>query len=147
MADGKSAITEVMAFAEIAFVGNTIPHSWYQHVRKSNGKVDAHALLLLGDVCYWYRPTVVYDEETNQVLKVERKFHADYLQRSYKQIQKKYGLTKNQARRALETLEALNLVRREFRTMYVKGVKLANVMYLIPNVEKITEITSIENNQ
>ena len=147
MADGKYATTEVLAFADMPFVGNIIPHSWYQHVRKFNGKVDAHALLLLGDVCYWYRPTVEYDDETNQVVKVERKFHAEHLQRSYKQIQEKYGFTKNQARRALETLEALNLVHREFHTIYAKGVKLANVMYLIPNVERIAKITTVENSR
>lgn len=120
--------------------GNIIDHSWYQIFKKS-GKIQTNAIILLSDIVYWYRPTAIRDLDTGEV-SYKKKFHADILQRSYPQIEEMLGLTKDQARLALEFLESFGIIEREFRIILINGVKVPNIMFLKFFPEKLKEIMS-----
>src|SRR3990167_7742017 len=83
---------------KLSISGNVIPPSWYQSIKTDTGKTALLAINVLADVIYWYRPTILRDEETNEVIGKQRKFKADKLQRSYKQIADFFGVTKDSAR-------------------------------------------------
>jgi len=142
VSDGR-AIELIKQVGEIALVGNIIPHSWYTHLRKDSGKPYLAAIVILSDIAYWYRPRLIRDEVTGQVLRVEKRFKADKLQRSYQQIADLFGLTKRQVREAVRFLEAQGVVTREFRTVRTKGgMVLSNVLFLEPVVDRLREITT-----
>lgn len=121
----------VDAVGKLNITGNIIPEAWYSTVKNSKGKTSPLAILILADIVYWYRPTEIRDESTQEV-KFTKKFHdRDYLQRSYNQITEKFGISSKQARDALIVLEQLNVIKRHFRTITTKsGLKLSNVMFL-----------------
>ena len=76
------------------------------------------------------------------VIVLKKKFHADLLQMSYAQIEKKLFLSKAQSRRALEKLESLGLIERCLRTVVTEsGNKLGNVMYIKLFTQRLLEIT------
>jgi len=115
--------------------GNIIDCSWYQIIRwkitekNPKGKPHLEAINLLADIFYWYKPKKNRNLDNANVV-LEKKFHDDILQRSYGQIEEMMGLTKDEARSALETLEKLSLIKREFRTITVRDMKIANVMFI-----------------
>lgn len=85
--------------------GNIIPVTWYKTIRKSTGKPNLNAIIILADIVYWYRPTEVRDEMTGELVGLKKKFHADLLQRSYQQIADQFGITKRDATNAVVELE------------------------------------------
>lgn len=90
---------------------------------------------------HWYRPTEVRDEQTGEIVGMRKKFRADMLQRSYKQLEKSLGVAKSQAKAALQRLEDLGLVKRCFRTVDTGGITLANVMFIDLDPERLWEVT------
>ncbi len=97
---------------DVRVTGNIIPTSWYEHIRLSNDKPDTNAILLLAEIFYWFRP---FREDGE----LKQKFAGDKLHLSYKQIEDKFGFTRNQARAALKRLTSLGLItveERGFRT-------------------------------
>lgn len=135
----------VIAVGRMAFEGHIIPHTWYEHVTYETGggqeKVDLQAIVILSDIVYWYRPRAVLDEETGTLLRWERRFHGDKLQRNYQQISERFGLSKTQAARAVKRLRDLGLVTMEFRTVETAKGPLPNVLFLEPVPERLAEIT------
>lgn len=125
----------------IAIEGNIIPHEWYNHLRNEKGRVQMNAITILADLIYWYRPVPIYDIKTGLISGYGRKFKEDLLQRSYRDLEKKFGLSENQIRTALIFLEEKGLAFREFRNINVRGHILNNVMYLGINPKRILEIT------
>lgn len=133
--------------SSFAIEGNIIDASWYQIIRWKQteknplGKPHLEAINLLADIFYWYRPKIVRSLDNSDVI-LEKKFHGDILQRNYGQIEEMLGLTKDEARTALETLEKLEIVKREFRTINNRDMKIANVMFIrfFPeNLKKLME--------
>ena len=53
---------------------------------------QTNALLILADLVYWYRPAPIYDIKTGQLNGYGKKFKEDLLQRSYKNLEEKFGL-------------------------------------------------------
>ena len=135
----------VEAMGSIKFDGNIIPNEWYNHLKNINGKVQTNALLILADLVYWYRPVPIYDIKTGQLNRYGKKFKEDLLQRSYKNLEEKFGLSKNQIRDALIFLEEKNLVFREFRDIKIGNHIINTVMYLGIKPEKILEISGSNN--
>ena len=133
----------VEAMEQIALEGNVIPMSWFKTIKKApNGRVNLLAVNLLGDIVYWYRPTVLRDEDTNEVVSKSKRFKADKLQRSYSQIMEMFGVKdKDTVKDAVDLLVELGLITREFRTIEVGKVKMNNVMFLEPVPAKIREIS------
>ncbi|MGI6579111.1 MAG: DUF6017 domain-containing protein [Saccharofermentanales bacterium] len=127
--------------AKIEFSGNVIPHTWFKTLMKENSKPNLNAMILLSDIVYWYRPTEIMDEKTNSFIGYAKKFKGDILQRSYQQIQDKFGLSKNQARDAIVFLEEKGVIKRIFRTITVEELKLGNVMFIDLDFERLMEIT------
>lgn len=126
----------VDAVGRINFAGNIVPMNWLKTIVKENGKPDLVAILLLSDIVYWYRPTEVRDELSGATIRKQKKFAADCLQRSYGQIESLMGLTKEQSKAAIQRLENVGVIRREFRTINTNTARLNNVMFihLFPDV-------------
>lgn len=127
----------------INFTGNIIPQNWYKTITNEKGKPDLTAIVILADVLYWYRPSVIRSEETGEEIGLKKKFSDDdYLQRSYSQIERQFGLSKRSARNAVVRLEQYGLVKRVTKNFIASnGIPLNNVMFLELNVPKLLEIT------
>lgn len=122
--------------ASFGIEGNVIDHSWYQIIKLLNGKTDSNAIIILSDLVYWYRPIYRKDEVTGKQ-KIYKKFQADILQRSYTEMEKMFGFTKEQSRKAMETLERLGIAERETRTVEIGGVLVSNILFIKLNHEKL----------
>ncbi len=130
--------------SEMNFTGNIIPAVWFKTLRGRNGKPMLLAIDILSDILYWYRPTEIRDERTGAILGYKKKFNKDFLQRSYRQIEDQFGVSKKQARLALDFLCDKGVVKKHLRDEISKdGMKLHNNMYLELVPEKLKEITYI----
>ncbi len=97
----------VDAVGEMNFTGNIIPETWFKTVVNDKGKPQLNAIILLGEIVYWYRPSEVREEKTNNVYFKKKFATDDYIQISYPQINDKFGLSEKQSRDALIVLESL----------------------------------------
>jgi DNA-binding Lrp family transcriptional regulator len=127
-------------FAGFTAEGNIVPHLWFEHLKTDAGKTDLIAITLLSDFVYWYRPREVRDE-TGVFLRYEKRFKADLLQRSYKDIEKVFGFTDKQAREALKRLENKGLIKREFKDVEIEDMTLYNVMFIRLFPEEVKRIS------
>ncbi|WP_411501413.1 conserved phage C-terminal domain-containing protein [Bacillus thuringiensis] len=130
----------VMKVARINLRGNTMDQGWFKHLTLDDGKPYMVAIAILSEVFYWYKPTEVRDEETNEI-RYKQKFKADKLQKSYQQLADSFGFTKRQAKEACKYLEKKKLMTIEFRTVIINGTKYNNIMYVEPIVENIEKIS------
>lgn len=138
----KTGIASVDALYNINITGNIIPHTWYQTILTKTGKPDMKAMAILSEILYWHRPRESCGDGDPGEIVLEKKFEADKLQLSYSQLQKKFNLSKAQCRRAMDNLERLGLIRREFRTIEtVSGVRLSNVMYIELLSDNLLQLT------
>lgn len=124
------------------FKGNVVDHEWFNYITFSNGKPHIVAIIILGEIVYWYRPTVIRDEETGQII-YKKKFKADRLQKSYQQFADTFGFSKVQIKRACDLLVEMGLIDIEFRTVVANDIKLNNVMFIAPNAEEIKRISTM----
>lgn len=138
---------QVSMMASINFEGNIIPHTWYSQLYFQNGNVNLPAIIVLAEICYWYRPTVIRDETSGAVLGYKKKFKADKLQKNYNSF-KNLGLTRQQARDAIAFLKEKNLIDTETRTVNLAdGAKLPNQLFIevvAVNIAKLNEGTFIK---
>lgn len=120
---------------------NIIPDTWYKAFKTPSGLTNLNACVILSEICYWYKPTVMYDE-AGHILKWEKRFDADVLQKSYQELSDKFGLTKRQCQQAVIYLEEMGLVKRELRNIITKnGISLGNVLFIHLNVDRLLEVT------
>lgn len=131
----------VDAVAAMAVTGNVVPASWYKTITTASGKADLAAINILADVLYWYRPREVRDEFTGDVVAYQKRFSADYLQRSYEQLSEHFGISKRQAKDAVVRLEELGAVRRIFRNVECAAGVMGNVMFIAIDPARIFELT------
>ena len=110
--------------------GNVTPDNWYRWILRENGKPYLLAITILSEIVYWYRPAEVRDEATGQVIGYRKRFRDDVLQKSYTQLADKYGEGKSAVKRALDVLEALDIVRREWRTIHHETMNRMEQMLL-----------------
>ncbi|MGG3116446.1 DnaD domain-containing protein [Bacillus paranthracis] len=130
----------VLQIGQMNFRGNVIDHGWFKTLTLDNGKPNMVAISILGEVVYWYKPTEVRDENSNNV-RYKQKFKADTLQKSYQQFADSFGFTKRQVKDACDYLKDRRLVRIEFRTVFVNGTRCNNVMFIEPIPEEIQKIS------
>jgi len=129
---------------EIPFQGNIVPHSWYDYIKDSRGKPYLIAIVLLSDIAFWYRPHIIRDETTGRILRLQKKFAADKLQRSYGSLAKQFGLSKFQVRKALRHLESMGIISLTLRNIVLEsGLRLSNVLYIGIHPDALMEITRI----
>lgn len=120
--------------------GNIIPHSWYSHLKLASGATDLVGIIVLAEIVYWYRPYELLDERNGQP-SYHKKFAGDMFQSAAGYYEQKFNLTKDQTRKALKRLEDSGFVRREYREVVQRGVRMNNVMFIEPVPEKIAEIS------
>ena len=137
----KTGVRSVDTLYEVKFTGNIIPNPWYSTIRTEKGKPDLTAITILSEILYWHRPREECDQSDAGGIKLIKRFKADLLQMSYKHLEDKFGLTKDQSRRAIERLEKLGLVKRHFRTVETDNATLYNVMYIELFTDRLLEIT------
>lgn len=134
----------VDAIGTFNFEGNIIPVNWFGIFKLPNGKPDVNAIIILSEIVYWHRPSVVRNEDTGQIIGIKKKFKADLLQRSYASFSDQFGLTKNQVRDALDRLESFGVIKKHFRTITVNNTKLNNVLFIdliTPVLFKVTTLS------
>lgn len=136
----------VDSLKDISFRGNIISQNWHKTITNEKGKSDLPAIVILADILYWYRPYIVRSEETVEEVRLKKKFSDDdYLQRSYSQLEKYFGLSKRSARNAVVRLEQCGVVERITRNILAgNGIPLNNVMSLKLNVPKLLEMNFLE---
>ena len=137
----------VEQFQELAFNGDIIPHTWYETplLKRKNGKPNMVAIILLANICYWYRPTVELDEATNTIVGIKQRFTYDKLRMFYQQWADKYGYSKRQVQDAIAFLKRAGLIIVELRTVrFEGGAPIANVPHVEPVFKKIKEITVVK---
>jgi DnaD/phage-associated family protein len=135
----KSGCKVVDQVGEMKIEGNLVPHLWYKNITFASGKTHFVAITLLADILYWYRPTLVRDEN-GDVIGTRTKFKGDMLQKSYQAFSDTYGFSKRQVKEAVDFLVEKHLLMREFRTITTSSMVLSNVMYVQPvagNVNKV----------
>ena len=123
------------------FAGNIIPEAWYHTIVSDKGKVNLNAICLLAEICYWYRPKIESNEATGTVTYKKKFSDKDYLQKNYKQLCEKFGLSIKQCRDALIFLENLGVVKRVFRTVKTDSGPIPNVMYISLDPKVLRELT------
>ncbi|WP_054535237.1 hypothetical protein [Herpetosiphon geysericola] len=132
----------VDAIGQLPIEGNIVPPAWFQHITFENGKPHACAVILLSDIVYWYRPTILRNETTGHVTGSRKKFRADMLQRSYDNFADQYGFTKAQVKAGINALVEKGLIVREFRSETVNGQRLTNLLYVAPIAHAIAKIST-----
>jgi len=132
---------EVQEIGKLNIEGNIVPIEWFKVITYDNGKPDTNAILILSDIVYWYRPSVIRDESTGSFIGYKKKFHEDILRRSYSDYESLFGLSKKQIRDCLIRLEELGLIRREFRTIETGIGAQNNVMYIRIFPKVLLELT------
>jgi hypothetical protein len=138
----QDVVSELVQLEEHYHQVDVIPQTWYQSLVDSKKRPKLNAILLLAEIVYWYRLVPVYDIHTKQLISYEKKFKLDVLQKSYKDFQDKFGLTKVQSRKALDFLVEKGLVSRTFRDIKEGSVPLSNVMYLTIHTQKLAELNT-----
>lgn len=142
----KTGVSSVDALYGVNFTGNIIPHSWYSTIQTEKGRPDLKAITILSEILYWHRPREECDESDAGGVRLVKRFKADLLQLSYKQLRVKFGLTKDQSRRAIERLEELGVIKRHLRTVITESDdKLGNVMFIELFSDRLLEITFPED--
>ena len=127
--------------SSLNITGNVIPVKWCHTIRYPNGKPNLNAIMILSDIVYWYRPREIRDERTGSVIRLEKRFKADLLQRNYQDFADKFGLSKKQTKNAFDLLEELGIIYREFRILEIRGRAINNVLYIGLDVDKLREYT------
>lgn len=145
----------VRAIDRLNISGNIVPHSFYHHLTYTtrHKKKDVpikrpylEAILILSDILYWHRPTVVRDPRTNRITGYRKKFDADIMRRSYKEISDWLGISRKQAKEAMDYLEESGYIERKFPTLYYRGGRpLTNVMHIIPLVHNIEKVMTFDD--
>lgn len=121
--------------------GNIIPPQWFKAIRQGK-RADTVAVILLGEVFYWYRPTVIRDEATGDVKEIRRKFDGDKWQCSYQSMADRFGFTKRQCQDAAKRLRDAGLITLELRNFIApNGTHLSNVLFIEPVPAEIKRIT------
>ena len=137
----------VDAMGSINISGNIIPAIWYRTITRENGKPYLLAIVILADIVYWYRPSEVRDQGTGHILGWRKKFSEDILRQSYQYYADLFGESKKTVKTAMDKLEKLQVIRREFRTVsYGDGLVSNNVMYVELKPDMLYRLTFPEEN-
>ena len=121
----------VSKITEMSIKGNLIDNGWYKHLKYENGKVNLNAVVILGEIVYWYRACNRKNEKKESVAKNNQKFKSDKLQKSYLALSEQFGLTKRQVKEACDFLKEKEFITVEYRKVRLSdGRVMSNVMFL-----------------
>ena len=140
--------TTVDKVGEMHFSGNIIPMNWFRTILRENGKPYMLAIIILSEILYWFRPQEIRDEQTGLVTGYKKKFKEDALSKNYQQFADLFGESKRAVKAALEKLEDMGIITREFRNLkFDNGMILNNVLYIYLNEDKLYEVTFQTNKE
>lgn len=132
----------VDAMGSLNITGNVIPTIWYKTILRENRKPYLLAIAILADIVYWYRPIEVRRQATGQIMGWKKKFSGDILRQSYQYYADLFGESKKTVKMAIDRLEDLRVLKREFRTVtHGEGLVSNNVMYLRLVPEQLYRLT------
>lgn len=125
------------------FEGNILDHRWLSapKMRYESGKLNINAALVLADIIYWHRPTLVRHESSGRIIEIRKKFSGPDFWKDYASWADGLGLTKRQVQDAVSFLVAAELISREIRPVYIGDVQTNNVPVLTPNPDAIAALT------
>ena len=129
----------VAEIGKIHLTGNIIPHQWYQHITLGSGKPDLPAITILAEIVYRYRPRQTLDKRGKPLPR--KHFDGDMFQCTAAYFEAKFGLTKDQTRKALKRLEDAGYIGREYRDIVQQGILRNCVMFIEPVPRMIRAIT------
>lgn len=135
---GNNAVDQV---GQMNISGNVIPESWYKTIVSKAGKPNFHAINILADIVYWYRPVEVRDEESGVLKGYRKKFKEDLLQRSRKSIMNKFCLSSSQVDTALKCLVDIGVIFKELRIIEAGDKIFNNVLFIGINPDILHDIT------
>ena len=142
----SSGIAAVDEIGKIHFTGNIVPDEWYGTIQKESGKPYHLAIAILSDIVFWYRPVEIRDEATGKLVRWQKKFKGDMLQKSYRSYEKKLRESRRSVKEAIDFLVRIGAVIREFRDVKTIGDGiLRNVMYLSAVPDVILSLTYPED--
>lgn len=136
----RNTTPAVEAITNMGHAGNIVNPLWVHWIKAQvpgANSAASTAVLVLSDIIYWYRASIIRDETTGAILEVRKRFKADKLQRGYEAIAEQWGITKRQAQRACYLLRDAGLITIELRTVISQGMKIPNVVFLEPVPENI----------
>lgn len=123
--------------SNVKFRGNIVCDKWYGQIVNKRGRADQLAISLLAETVFWHRPHKGAAAGTH-------KFKEDAWETSYAFLVKKFNSSHQALRRAFVRLEEQNIIKREYRTIIIKGKKLSNVLFIKLNPNYIpAEIINI----
>lgn len=126
--------------------GNIIDQGWFAHLKSDKGMVQTNAIIILSEIVYWYRPSLIFDDETGDIIGLKAKFKGDMLQKSYGQLTEKFGLTEKQVKDACKFLEKKGLIVLDLRTITLaNNRKLNNVLYIGLDIDELRKISILMN--
>jgi hypothetical protein len=120
---------------------NVIPQTWYKKITFENGKPHLNAITILSELVYWYTP---HGKVINGSSVLVKKFSADILQKGYRELSDKFGMSDKQVREALIKLESMGLAKRIFRSIDLPSTKLTNVMFISIDPIAISSVSASE---
>lgn len=147
----NNATDEVKEMFSVHITGDVIPTSWWKELTMTSidgkTKPDMDACLILSTIVYWYRPTLIRDEQTDEIVGYRKKFYGEFLQKSYQDLADKYGISKYRVKKACDRLEKRDLIKRHFCTITTQNSKFGkivanNVLYIELNVSEINKISA-----
>lgn len=125
------------AIGNIGFKGNAIPDKWYSRIKHANGKPNLVAIIILSELVFRCQTVDI----ENGLCRHE--FTGEPIQKTYKQMSKRLGVTERQAADSLKFLEEEGYVILHFRTVELEnGLTANNVLFveLVPAaIEWLTE--------
>jgi hypothetical protein len=89
-----------------------------------------------------YRPVDILDPRNQLVIGRAQKFEADLWQQSRRSLATHFGMSLNDVDAALDALKRLGVIWTELRTIFVKGQRMSNTMYIGLNTQKLLEIST-----
>ncbi len=132
----------VDALGQMNISGNVTPPNWYKTILRDNGKPYLLAICILSEICYWYRPKEIRDEQTGYVVEYRKRFKADLLQKNYQQLANSFGESKRTIKAAMDRLEEIGVITRVWRKRkYSNGASVTNILYIKLNEDKLYELT------
>ena len=115
-----------------------IPFDWYKIFREK-GRPYLVAITILADLRFWYTPYV--SRGTDGGTAYSKKFRGELLQRDYFQLERDYGITQDQAKRAMRWLESMGVARRVTEAVVGEGgMKGGTRMYMVYYADKVREL-------
>ena len=132
--DGQDIIDEIDQLVRGAAPFEQVHRSWTFHLRTRHGKgvsLDGLALMVLAYVVGWYRPGP----------NGNKKFKGRHLEINRRRLAAELGVSEKTLDGALQRLYDDGLLFHYLKSKRKGGINLNNVLHVIPNLERLREIT------